>query len=335
MRLPFALLLSPFLIMTAHAAEVGLECRAYGEMDAFAKKHGDFEKNLCAMTGDKFICEQAEQRKTQIQTCLATGQTYTHTQYIVFDDENLTGEAQKWAKPCWEDDTHIKNLKIAVSPDLTMSFYGGSGSTFNVNMKTLKGGYRGDRNHTCEIIDSSKIGVKTETFGQTGRAANPVDADAQYKLGTQYYTGKGLPKDKLEALKWYKKSAAQNHAKAQYKLGYLYSVGEKVPKDSSKAVKWIRKSAEQGYANAQYALGITYAHGADYPKDDKKAVKWYRKAAAQGHSGALYKVGYMYYEGRGVPQDTAEALKWFHRAAKHGDKNANNTIRILEREGVK
>ena len=36
-------------------------------------------------------------------------------------------------------------------------------------------------------------------------------ADAQFKLGAAYATGRGVAKDEQEAVKWLRKSAEQNH----------------------------------------------------------------------------------------------------------------------------
>jgi TPR repeat protein len=38
---------------------------------------------------------------------------------------------------------------------------------------------------------------------------------------------------------------------AQVRLGMIYSYGRGVPKDDVEAVKWFRKAAEQGNANAK------------------------------------------------------------------------------------
>ena len=50
-------------------------------------------------------------------------------------------------------------------------------------------------------------------------------------------------------------------AEAQYELGELswrWNGTEDLPKDRTEAVKWYRLSAEQGLAEAQYMLGLAY-----------------------------------------------------------------------------
>jgi hypothetical protein len=53
--------------------------------------------------------------------------------------------------------------------------------------------------------------------------------------------------NKIEAVKWWRKAAAQNHAGAENWLGRCYADGSGVGRDVAEAVKWYRKSLEQGY----------------------------------------------------------------------------------------
>ena len=66
----------------------------------------------------------------------------------------------------------------------------------------------------------------------------------------------------------------------------MYFRGEGVPKDSVQAVAWFRKSAEQGKSTAQYALGLMYFRGEGVPKDLVIAYMWINLAAAKGDEDA-------------------------------------------------
>jgi len=85
-----------------------------------------------------------------------------------------------------------------------------------------------------------------------------------------------------------KAAAEQGNPEAQFLLGLQYKVGDGIEKDRVEAVKWLRKSAESGYVEAQYALGDFYA-GLD-PTDDladpREAEKWLKAAATQGNADA-------------------------------------------------
>ena len=70
----------------------------------------------------------------------------------------------------------------------------------------------------------------------------------------RYAKGQGVARDDYDAVKWFRKAAAQGHAESQYSLGVMYENGRGVMKDESEAAKWYRKAAEQGHAMARERL---------------------------------------------------------------------------------
>lgn len=108
----------------------------------------------------------------------------------------------------------------------------------------------------------------------------------QYKLGNVYYRGEGVPKDYMQAVKWYRMAADQGMPESQYMMGVIYDRGEGLPQDFAEAVAWYRKSAEQGYVAAQFELGNKYASGEGVPQNYAEAYVWFSLAAAAGHETA-------------------------------------------------
>jgi TPR repeat protein len=156
--------------------------------------------------------------------------------------------------------------------------------------------------------------------------AEKGDAKAQSNLGSYYEQGKGIPKDDVQAVFWFRKAAENGDALAQNNLGSFYGVGRVLPKDESKAVIWWRKAAEQGYALAQNNLGLCYYDGIGVPKDYAKAVFWYHKAAEQGNAEAQHNLGLCYAKGNGVQKDSAQAVFWFRKAAEQGNTLAQSSL---------
>lgn len=77
----------------------------------------------------------------------------------------------------------------------------------------------------------------------------------------------------------YRKLAEEGDAFGQFCLGSLYTNGLKVAVDDVEAVKWYRLSAAQGYAHAQCSLGCAYENGTGGVSVDKvESVKWYKKS---------------------------------------------------------
>ena len=108
------------------------------------------------------------------------------------------------------------------------------------------------------------------------------DAETYYQKGSCYLDGEGVERDEVEALKWFRKSAALHYARSQAQVGDFYNSGKGgVAKDKEEAVNWFRAAAEQNYAYAQLQLGIKYAIGDGIEKNAAEAEKWINKAIAQ------------------------------------------------------
>ena len=69
-------------------------------------------------------------------------------------------------------------------------------------------------------------------------AAESGDVVSQYNLGCVYVEGDGVPKDPLEAAKWFLLAAESGDVDAQYMLASLYDQGEGVKEDDVEAVRW-------------------------------------------------------------------------------------------------
>ena len=113
-------------------------------------------------------------------------------------------------------------------------------------------------------------------------AAEQGIAEAQFILGVMYDTGRGVPQNDAEAVRWFRMAAEQGNADAQVMLGYMYAAGEGVPQNDTEAARWFRMAAEQGIAEAQFHLGLVYAAGEGVPQNDTEAARWFHLAAEQG-----------------------------------------------------
>lgn len=137
-----------------------------------------------------------------------------------------------------------------------------------------------------------------ETLRWYGMAAEQGYAKAQFNLGRYYDRGQsesgrsvpggatvwttvGIPRNSVEALKWYRQAAGNGHAQAQYLMGKIYHSGKEVPEDHSQAVKWWRKASEQGHPESQFNLGVMCFHGHGTHKDYVESAKWFRECAMQ------------------------------------------------------
>ena len=114
---------------------------------------------------------------------------------------------------------------------------------------------------------------------------------------------------------------------AQNNLGYCYANGEGVPKDQVEAVRWYRAAADRGFAKAQHNLGLRYATGKGGGKDDREAARWYRAAADQGLAEAQHNLAVAYANGAGVPKDEVRSRPFrIARQLRRGVAEAQNDL---------
>lgn len=132
--------------------------------------------------------------------------------------------------------------------------------------------------------------AKSESLPELCAKAESGDPDAQARFGAIYCLGDGVPKDLMEAVRWFRLAAEQGSTRAQCFLGMLYAAGEGVAKDKEEAAKWYRKATEQGNALAQYRLGVAYdgGEGVGVLKDEIQALAWFNISAISGAEDAIH-----------------------------------------------
>ncbi|MBV8515289.1 MAG: sel1 repeat family protein [Acidobacteria bacterium] len=116
------------------------------------------------------------------------------------------------------------------------------------------------------------------TLEELTAAAEGGDADAQYKLGMQYYSegGPRHPGKYFEALKWFQLAAAQGNAQAEDRIGVMYYFRQGVPKDYAEAAHWYQLAGEKGISHAQWQLVDMYSRGLGVPRDMAESKRWAR-----------------------------------------------------------
>lgn len=147
-------------------------------------------------------------------------------------------------------------------------------------------------------------------------AAEPGLPLVWHTIGTAYNTGRGIKRDKAEAIRWFQRAAEAGFAPAMVNLGLCLQLPAP-PLDQAAALRWFRKAAEQGYAGGMVWLGFAYREGHGVPHDYHEAVQWFIKAVEAGDNHSSIHVGRMYAHYLSAP---AQAVPWFLRAAQalHG-----------------
>jgi TPR repeat protein len=169
-----------------------------------------------------------------------------------------------------------------------------------------------------------------QEFLETKSKAEAGDVDAQYKLAALHKAGKGTAKNAVEAVKWYRRVAAQNDARGQSMLGVMYTNASGVKRDYDQAIIWFRKAAAQNSAHAKYNLGYMYAVGKGVTQNQVQATAWYRQAAEQNDAGSQRILGSRYASGRGVDKDLVQAHAWTQVVLQRGGAAAKKQLLAIE-----
>ncbi len=140
----------------------------------------------------------------------------------------------------------------------------------------------------------------------------------------------GTPQSLPDAVKFLSQAADKGQAVAQYRLGTLYERGQGVPADAAKAAHWYEMAANQGNRKAMHNLAVAYAGGVAGKKNMAEAARWFAKAAALGLSDSQFNLAVLYERGDGVPQSLLDAYKWYSIAAAQGDSESKSRISVLQ-----
>ena len=65
------------------------------------------------------------------------------------------------------------------------------------------------------------VQAQTPFVDEIRALAEAGDAESQVNLGVMYDTGRGVPQDDAEAVRWYRLAADQGDADAQFNFGFL------------------------------------------------------------------------------------------------------------------
>jgi FOG: TPR repeat, SEL1 subfamily len=126
-----------------------------------------------------------------------------------------------------------------------------------------------------------KISSKNEPVPKVTRRIGSVcteqkDPETQYRIGRMYQDGIFMPRDDIEAVKWYKAAAEGGNASAQYQLGMMCWQSPREYHSYRDATRWCLIAAEQGLDDAQSTFEGLYQTGMGVLHNDLKKADWHK-----------------------------------------------------------
>jgi hypothetical protein len=169
-----------------------------------------------------------------------------------------------------------------------------------------------------------------ELLKAAGLSKDEISYRALYVLGDIYYFGINVPKNNVEAVKWFKLSADHNNADALFMLAKIYEFGgDGIQPDSKKSIENYTAASRKGHTESQYYLGYYYLAQNNY----ESALKWFSRAAESNNREALFALGIMHEKGLGVEKDSHKAFEYYLSAAQLKNPSAQIAVAIMYENG--
>lgn len=163
--------------------------------------------------------------------------------------------------------------------------------------------------------------------------AGKGDKAAQMELGNIYFSGRGVPKDRRQAFKWYMACAKQGVPLAQNYVGVMYENGLGIDRNFEDALIWLRRASAQGSPEGQFELAMLYSRGFGAEDERTQQLALLSKSASQYYAPANDRLGIYAYRGSQGGVDYHRALRYFLMAAYGNDGVADYYLAKMYSEG--
>jgi uncharacterized protein len=116
----------------------------------------------------------------------------------------------------------------------------------------------------ADVADAAfRAGLTAFNEGSYARAqeawvplARAGDARAQAGLGFMYYSGRGVPRDSVQAAEFFQRAAEQGEPTAQLFLALMYFKSDGLPMNAPLAMMWVELALAGGQVEAFELRGI-------------------------------------------------------------------------------
>lgn len=150
--------------------------------------------------------------------------------------------------------------------------------------------------------------------------------NACYITASNYFLGKGVPKDNRLAFHYAQQGSKYSYANCHYLYGYYLENGIGCSRNLNEAFIAYSKAAKRQNAAGLCALGICYIDGIGTEIDINKGLEYLQKAANQNYPYANYRLGYYWLYTIGyIPK----AMFYFEKGRTKGDAASSYELAMI------
>jgi TPR repeat protein len=135
-----------------------------------------------------------------------------------------------------------------------------------------------------------------------------------------------------DAVQLLREAAARGHVSAILELGIRYSSGRGVARDRAQALALWSEAARSGSREAEIRLAMARVLEGDSFAVRQTDVEFLADAAGRGSVLAQLALGFCHERGIGMREDRGEAARWYRKAARRGHQAAYLSLRHLHDE---
>ena len=160
-------------------------------------------------------------------------------------------------------------------------------------------------------------------------------ASAQTRLGRMLYAGYLVPRDDVQARRWFEAAARSGQAEAQGMFGYFLERGLGGAASAAEGERWLLSAADKGdpFAQMRYGLLQLVKNEGREGYDARTLLKYLQPAAEQGEWGAQAALAALYMGHMRVPADDGQRVRWLQAASLEGDADSMKDLAGYQLQG--
>ena len=190
----------------------------------------------------------------------------------------------------------------------------------------------------CAPVVVTAENFDTGIFEFQQKLADSGNAQAQFKVGNMYESGRGVGQDLNAAMQWYEKSAANNYKPAKNRLTYLQVKRGGFKPEHKSWLSEVKADADAGDGEASMMLGEMYEEGVGMPKNLVQAQAEYKRASVKGipgSEGAYYAVSDLLNKQKQQMQQEDEKRMAAERARREDAEREAQRKKALQEQELK
>lgn len=176
----------------------------------------------------------------------------------------------------------------------------------------LLGKQQGEAEYWMALIYLNDNNQQTSDADAVGFLEDAIDQGnvmAMWELGRAYEEGRGVQRNYLFALDWFRK-----HRQEQPKLDQPIYFEDGKSISYQNILTNLIHDAKEGNVLTQLKVAKIYDEGAHIKQSDVDAFYWYKIAANNGNPEAALQLGYFYCRGIGTDKNIELANTWFEKS---------------------